>query len=142
MSSDHGTDDGQRAGGVEGIDDEIDVRAIASIGIWLAVVAIAAFAIGWLFYRGLASYEKRALDAKPSPIRAANAPRQPPGPQLQPRPESELALFRAAERARLNGWGWIDDGKSVAHVPVAKAIESVAANGLPEFSPPAEVPVP
>ena len=139
MTSKHGSHEPHA--GVESFDDEIDVRGIVNIGIWLAVVSVVSFGIGWLFYKGLSSYERKTLDARPSPIREANAPRVPPGPQLQARPELELAAFRAAESARLNGWGWVDAGKSVAHVPVAKAIETVAANGLPDFTP-AEVPAP
>ena len=142
MREHRGAHGGDRLGGAEGIDQEIDVRGIADVGVWLAVIAIASFAIVWFFYRGLSSYERRALDAKPSPLQEAAAPRVPPGPQLQARPESDLAAFRAAERARLNGWGWIDASQRVAHVPIEQAIESVAANGLPDFAPPAEAPAP
>ena len=119
---------------VERFDEEIRVRTILDIGIWLVVTAILSFAVSYAFYRGLSSYEKRTLDAKPSPLAAANAARVPPGPRLQPVPENELAAFRAAERARLEGWGWSDAAKQRAHVPVDKAIESVAAHGLPDFT--------
>ncbi len=142
MSSEHRAHQGKHSGGAEGFDGEIDARSIVSIGIWLAVVSVVSFALGWLFYKGLSSYERKALDAKPSPIQEANAPRRPLGPQLQVRPELDLAAFRAAERERLNGWGWVDAGKSVAHVPVETAIEAVVANGLPDFAPPAQVPEP
>ena len=142
MSVQRGAHDDGRAGGAESFDHEIDVRGIANVGAWLAAITIASFAIVWLFYRGLSSHEHRVLDAPPSRLQEASAPRVPPGPRLLDHPESDFVAFRAEEHARLAGWGWVDAGKTVAHVPVEKAIASVAANGLPEFAPPAERPAP
>jgi len=64
------------------------------------------------------------------------------GRRLTRRAWGRLAGSGAAERGRLNGWGWVDAGKGVAHVPVAKAIETVAAEGIPDFAPPVEAPQP
>jgi len=124
------------------IDHEIDARGIGRIGVWLAVVTVAGFVIGWGFYLYLSRAEKR-LDARPSPIAEANAPRAVPGPTLQSRPEGELARYRHAESEKLEGWAWVDREAGVARVPVARAIDRVAAAGaLPDFSQPLEIATP
>ena len=122
---------------VEVFDREIDVRGIVVVGVWLAVITIAAFGASWLFYRGLSSHERKTLDSAPSPMREANLPRPPAGPLLQASPEGELAAFRRAEQAKLTSWGWVDPAHTVAHVPVERAIDAVAGKGLPNFSSPA-----
>jgi len=120
------------------IDHEIDVRSIARIGLWLAVVTVAGFVIAWGFYRFLSRGEQR-MDARPSPIAEASRPAIMPGPPLQATPERELAAFRKSEEARLTGWAWVDRANGIAQVPVEKAIEAVAADGaLPTFQPPPE----
>jgi hypothetical protein len=120
------------------IDHEIDVRLIARVGAWLAVVTVAGFIVAWGFYRFLSRGE-RQLDARPSPIAEASRPAIIPGPPLQTTPERDLAALRKSEQARLTGWAWVDRANGVAQVPVEKAIETVAADGaLPSFQPPVE----
>lgn len=140
MSARHGDSHEKPHDGAEQFDHEIDVRGITQVGIWLAVTTVASFAIVYATYGWLLRSEQRALDAKPSPIVEANQPRVPPGPQLQPRPEVDLAAFRAAEKARLAGWGWIGTERAYAHVPIERAIDKVVADGIPDFAPPVEVP--
>ncbi len=117
------TDLNQQTGGE--FDREIDRGSIVKIGIWLAVVTAAGFLIAWLAYRALASVSAKA-DPTPSPIAAAREQPLPPGPQLQPRPEEELARYRSQVSERLETWGWIDRDKNVAHIPIERAIEMVA----------------
>jgi hypothetical protein len=130
------------AQGTPPIDHEIDARGIGKVGAWLAVVTVAGFLIGWGFYLFLSSSE-RQTDAPPSPLAEARAPRAIPGPALQATPERELAALRQAEQAVLDGWAWVDRESNLARVPVAKAIERVAADGaLPDFSQPLEIATP
>lgn len=106
-------------------DQEIDRSGIVKIGIWLAVVTAAGFVVAWLAYHALAS-EATAADPAPSPIAAAREQPLPPGPQLQPRPEEDLARYRTQVDARLSTWGWVDRDKNVAHVPIERAIDMLA----------------
>ena len=124
------------------IDHEIDASAIGKVGAWLAIVTVAGFVVGWGFYLYLSSAE-RALDAPLSPIAEARAPRLPSGPALQASPERDLAALQQAEEAVLHGWAWVDREANLARVPVAKAIDRVAADGaLPDFSQPLEISTP
>lgn len=120
----------------QGIDHEIDARAIVKVGIWLAAVTVVSFLVGWGFYRALARAEARR-DPPASPIAEANRPLPPAGPQLQPAPERDLASFRRGEQAILEQWGWSDRAAGRAQVPIERAIEQVATEGaLPDFMPP------
>jgi hypothetical protein len=126
-----------RTGAPEPFDREVDVRSIARIGIWLAVVTVASFVISWGFYLLLVRGERK-LDAPPSPLAEAAQPQLPPGPQLQASPAVALRAFKAGEEARLAGWGWVDRSAGIAHVPIERALDEVAEQGsLPSFLPPA-----
>ncbi|HEX6797501.1 MAG TPA: hypothetical protein VF116_07290 [Ktedonobacterales bacterium] len=57
----------------------------------------------------------------------------PPTPELQVDPRSDLAEFRNEESARLNSYGWVDRGKGVVHIPIARAMSEIAAKGIPDF---------
>ena len=46
--------------------------------------------------------------------------------------DNRLKRWRAAHDARLNGYGWVDRSKGIAHVPIERALEAVAAGALPE----------
>ena len=119
------------------IDHEIDSRSIVKIGLWLAIVTISGFLIAWGVYRGLASLADEA-DPAPSPIAAARVESLPPGVQLAARPEQELAAYRREVDERLAGWGWVDRDANVAHVPIERAIELVAADAAPTRDAPTE----
>lgn len=128
-----------RHGSLPPIDHEIDARSIVRVGAWLAVITVAGFVIGWGFYLFLSSSESK-LDALPSPIAGAHARAVPPGPGLQATPELDLASLQRAEQLRLESWQWIDRDAGMARIPVAEAIERVAAQGhLPDFSQPLEI---
>lgn len=130
MSEKHG----HGTGGHEPFDHEIASRPILKSAVWLAVVTVASFVAAYGLYRWFAGAEK-ASDPKPSPIVEARQPTPVPGPRLQPVPELELANLRAANRARLGGWGWVDRESGIAHVPIERAIDEVAGRqALPDFA--------
>jgi protein SCO1/2 len=55
----------------------------------------------------------------------------PPEPRLQVAPAQELEILRATERANLEGYGWIDRESGVIRIPIERAMEQIAAQGLP-----------
>ena len=54
-----------------------------------------------------------------------------PAPRLQPDPVGDLNTFRADEEERLNSYGWVDRGAGKVHIPIERAIDTLAASGLP-----------
>jgi hypothetical protein len=58
---------------------------------------------------------------------------EPPAPVLQVDPRGDLAEFRAKEEARLSSYGWVDRGKGIVHIPIDRAMQEIAAKGIPDF---------
>lgn len=54
-----------------------------------------------------------------------------PEPRLQATPGLDLARMRERERARLSTYGWVDRQAGVVHIPIERAMEIVAREGLP-----------
>lgn len=74
----------------------------------------------------------QSFDRVPSPVKVENE--LPEGPRLQVVPGLDLREIRAAEDDRLNGYGWVDEGGRVVHIPIEKAIDVVIERGLPARS--------
>jgi hypothetical protein len=49
--------------------------------------------------------------------------------------DRRLHRWKAEHAARLNGYGWIDRSKGIAHVPIDQAMEAVAGGALPAGAP-------
>lgn len=58
----------------------------------------------------------------------------PPGPMLQTDPSADLRAFDAAERARLESYGWVDRSKGIVHIPIDAAMKELAQKGIPGFA--------
>jgi len=54
-----------------------------------------------------------------------------PNPQLQPNPREDMAKFYAEEMRRLNGAGWIDKARGIAHIPISDAMRELTQEGIP-----------
>ncbi|MBN8728724.1 MAG: hypothetical protein J0H15_13620 [Xanthomonadales bacterium] len=53
-------------------------------------------------------------------------PPEPPAPRLQPAPLADLAALRAREEAQLEGYGWIDQDRGIARIPIQRAMSIIA----------------
>jgi hypothetical protein len=69
------------------------------------------------------------LGPQPSPL--VRTRQVPPLPQLQVNPGTDLNEFRAAEEARLDGYGWVDRQNGIIRIPIDRAMDLVAQRGLP-----------
>jgi hypothetical protein len=131
---------GPPASGGGPVDHELDFRGILVFVGGLAAVTLVVLALMW----GVATFLRSSLvkrDPELPALAEARETRVPPGPNLQPNPSADLAVFRAAEEADLATWGWVDKEKGVARVPVERALEIVASHGLPA-PPPMPPPAP
>ena len=57
------------------------------------------------------------------------------GPLLQVKPEEDLRWMRSHNSADLGGYGWVDRPAGVVRLPVDRAMDLLAARGLPPVSP-------
>lgn len=63
---------------------------------------------------------------------AGPLPEYPP-PRLQSNPTADLRRFIATELAQLNGGGWIDQSKGIAHIPIDMAMRRIVEQGIPDW---------
>ena len=76
------------------------------------------------------SQEEKVLQALAPPVFADDSGPV-PGPRLQAMPPTDFVKLKEAELRRLNGYGWVDQKAGIAHIPIDRAIDIVASNGLP-----------
>jgi len=109
---------------------DVDVRAVTRFGLGIGAGVVVAFFLMWFLFDRYAARETRR-DTRPEPMAASNPQKEPPEPRLQPSPTVDLKTFRAGEDAILNSYGWVDPGKGIVRIPVERALELVAKEGLP-----------
>ena len=104
----------------------------------LASMILLSIVVAWVFFDVLAGYAQRA-DPKISPL----APMEkvpPPEPKLIVDEPHDLASVRKQEEQILDSYGWIDKGGGLIRIPVARALDLVAKEGLPSRSQPGKAP--
>ncbi|MFI5280763.1 MAG: hypothetical protein ACHQU1_09720 [Gemmatimonadales bacterium] len=105
-----------------------DVRArpivVAGIGLTVALLLVAGLMLG-LF--DLLATRAARLSPPPNPLAAAEGPRLPPEPRLQVHAVRDLRELRAAESTILDHYGWVDKQAGVVRIPIARAIDLLAA---------------
>ena len=102
-------------------DDRVDARAVLLVGFSaLAIFAAAsALTIAWIRHSNAVT-PQAALPAEVGQSKIGLVEQQLFGTPLQ------VTRDRAAVQARLDGYGWVDRGAGVLHIPVARAMELVA----------------
>ena len=109
-------------------DREIQYHQLIWMGVGLLVVALLSGVGVFFLLRGFVSWRaQQAADS--APLVAPAPPAE--GAKLLARPERELDRVRHEEAERLESYGWVDQNAGVARIPVERAIEVVAARGLP-----------
>lgn len=63
------------------------------------------------------------------------APRPFPAPQLQTTPLSDLKKLENAQRARIDGYGWVRKDKGIIRVPIGRAMDILASKGAQALEP-------
>ena len=115
----------------EKFDDEVSTKAVVQISVGILVLCIFAVVICIGLLRYLEASAAERFDLPPSAMADANERWVPQGPLLQADPEGELEVLLHGMNERLGSYGWVDEGRGVAHIPIDKAIELVAAGHSP-----------
>jgi hypothetical protein len=82
---------------------------------------------------GLLVGDLERQDPAPSPIAEANLRQLPPEPRLEVHPTLALQELRAREDSILLSYGWEDREAGVARIPVERAMEIIARDGVPAW---------
>jgi len=104
------------------------IRPVVLFVVWLAV---GTFAVLGLMVLAHGAFERQAREGSKPLAPLAAEPLVTPEPRLQAAPALDLEAFRAHETERLSTYGWIDRQAGVVHVPIERAMELVAKEGLP-----------
>jgi hypothetical protein len=103
-------------------EDRIDSRTVVLVGVGsLVVFALASLAAGAYLYQRTADRAGPPLPAELGQSKIALVEQR-----LFDLPQRG-AIDRAARLQRLGSYGWVDQGKQVAHLPIEVAMELVAA---------------
>lgn len=106
---------------------DVQIRGIVYtvIGLIAFIIVSAAFVAGVLYYL-------RMTDRQPIVTALQRAELVPPQPRLQIAPERDRATIEEAAKTRLNGYGWSNGNPPRARMPIARAMELMAAHGWPD----------
>lgn len=94
---------------------------VAAIALLVVLVLVAG---GQLLL--LRHYERRAAGPE-TPAEPLVEARTPPEPRLLADPRAALLELRAEEDALLNGYGWVNREAGIVRIPIARAIDILAA---------------
>ena len=107
---------------------DLSARNISFFGAGLAVLIIVALLASYGLIAWLRDGAARRAEP-PSPL--AVVPEPTAGPQLEIQPGRALKAMREQEEAHLKGYGWIDQEKGIAHIPIERAMEILVQKGVP-----------
>jgi len=119
---------GQAEAGHEGTD--LSLRPIIGFVIALIVMAVFVYAVLGLFMNQFVKESNQEQALKPALF--ADDRGQFPSPNNQVAPRVELSEHRRRERAQLDTYGWVDQKKGIARVPIDRALDILAERGLPK----------
>jgi hypothetical protein len=101
---------------------------IAIFGIALTAVIVAATVVASL----LIHFKAAEFSRQETPLpRLAQEREATPGPRLQVGANKDLRQMRAGEDAVLNSYGWVDKDSNIVRIPIHRAMEILAKQGLP-----------
>jgi hypothetical protein len=106
---------------------------VASAGLLVAVVIVCQVVLG-LWLQGFKRKKEPANALYPG--RPAIDVDQFPQPRLQKTPPIDLMGMKREEGARISSYGWVDKKAGIARIPVDRAMEILAQNGLPKVAAP------
>jgi hypothetical protein len=120
--------------------DEVDTAGVEKSGVILALTILLSLAVCAAVWIVLSSQQTPG-NSQVSPQVRAEQPQIPPAPRMQgirgdtiPPPEQQRQFQRAAQE-KLDSFGWIDQQRGVAHIPVSEAMRIIAEKGLPPLPP-------
>jgi hypothetical protein len=122
--------------------EESDINArrvlIAGVGVLLLMY----LAIGLIYFL-FGYFARQRAKASPPPLRISaqslHSVYLPPEPRLQRDPHRELQDYMAAQNAKLNSYGWVDQQAGIVSIPIDRAMDLIVLRGIPpEKAPPNE----
>jgi hypothetical protein len=105
---------------------DIDPKSVTRIATVLAIGTVVAAGIAFGLFQLLANRSERN-DPPPPPLSRPAGTALAPEPRLQTAPVQDLAAIRAEDRRALGEYGWADEARGVARIPIEEAMALYAA---------------
>ena len=109
---------------------DAEVGPLVRFAIFLTLVTLTCAAVTAGFYKYLEGREQ-AEKAPRYPLTVGVERALPPTPRLQTYPFDDLKGLRREEAKLLEHYQWVDKNAGTVRIPVGRAIELLAAKGLP-----------
>jgi len=110
--------------------DDIHIGAIAKFIVVLTIVTLVVHGYVWMLMGNMTTM-KGEKDVINFPLALEQGERLPPEPRLQTRPKEDLAATRERDRAKLEGYSWVDKNAGTVRIPIEEAMKKVLAQGIP-----------
>ena len=117
--------------GVRAEPDRVSSKIVVGFGVLVVVLCAVAMYVVVVLFRGLEKGAERRdekAEAAAGLERPSDAPA--PLPRLQVHPVGHWQDFHAAERRRLESYGWMDRSSGAVHIPIERAMQLVAERGV------------
>lgn len=111
---------------------DADARAITQFGIALTFFLIVSQLLLWWLFSSFSEREQKLSPPVPAIVKM-QAPREPPEPRLQPNPQLDMKKMLQEENQILTQYGSVDPDRGIVRIPVERAIDIAAQQGLPQF---------
>lgn len=108
---------------------DINIRWMAYCGVALVVLLVGSAVLMWWLFDSFDS-ERQRVD---TPTLTAESQPLPLGPRLQASPVQDMQEMLATERRLLDHYAWVDPSAGVVRIPIERAMEWVATQGLPDW---------
>ena len=118
---------------------DINLRALVWFVVMLTATVLAVDVVCYGMFKLMNRYEA-SNEPYVTPL-AVPIGQDPPQPQLQTTPWTDLRTFRAEQHDYLHGYGWVDEKLGVARIPIERAKEMLLQRGIavrPELADAAE----
>jgi hypothetical protein len=119
--------------GEHGGEDDIDFGKVIAVG----VVSLVIFAVATYWAATILRRETARIEDRSGPVRQGKVGLPEIGivDQVPFASDSRLEGWQKERAARLNGYGWVDRVKGIAHVPIEGAMDAVAGGTMPAGAP-------
>ena len=109
---------------------DINVSVVTKFVAGVVIMTVATMVLFWLTFDTVAGLIAPKTGERPA-MADSNPLKRPPEPRLQSTPVPDLQRLRQGEEAIFDHYGWVDPDKGIVRIPVQRALELVAKEGLP-----------
>ncbi len=113
---------------------DVPIGGVLYFLIALVCIILLTMVFLWWFF-GVLSEQISRTDPPPPPLAGERTP--PLGPRLQSSPAEDMHELRAEEAEMLHTYRWISPAEQIVRIPIERAIDLVAEQGLPDWPAPA-----